>query len=728
MDRYTLKNKIKSNKGSTLVILLIIITIFIMLGTAILSVAVSNYKMKAAQSNAKKNFYFAESGLDEAYGKMGKVFDSAVEEGNKEVDIFMNTLSIKASEILTFMKENEEIPLDYQTYLIYLNEDGSFNMDMVIEAQNTKFQETFTNYIEGILFTQLQDVSSYNFYTHGEFKIVIQPIISFNVETERPMVFSIESTFTDENIEKKLAAKYEIKIPKYNIPYYTESSVLSVNRNVGWSKAIAAEGDLKSYEGSLRINGDVYVKGNGGTFGGISTMSDNTQIIVNGNISSMKNIQTASSDSVIQITGNVYADDFQVAGKDEYDNPIQRSMLTVNRDDEDLNNTGSVYTFDDLSLNGKSSEIYIENSYYGVSNGELSSKPDNSSSIIINTEDIGNGSTLTIDNEVIIAGTSYINVLYEGNKYQTGESVSVIGNYRAYSYQFISPSIPKFDKNNINFEYYDPLNLAYSFEDTGITLKVRDKSEYFKLYSDEKKDSLILGGDLGININPLKSINLGVLIHNDSVKPWEFPVDFDDIIEQPLNDYIRQVYYMGADDTIVVDGDLSINPQDERTVSYWVNFSNLPTPIDTPTLDLNREVILLDGSSKKYAVIGRNADDFMIPVDAERIELGSSADVKGIIMTQGDIHICGEIDFTGTIITNGSIYFSDTNTKNLTYDENYVALKVAENISVLENVFIDNYLTSVEITTNSRIGSREGVYTDIIRDKLIRLRNWSIVN
>ncbi len=724
MNRYIFKD----NKGSTLVILLIIITVFIMLGTAILSVAVSNYKMKIVQSNAKKNFYFAESGLDEAYGKMGEVFDSAVEEGSKEVDTFMNILSIKANEILTFMKENEEIPLEYQTYLIYLNEDGSFNMDMVIEAQNTKFQETFTNYIEGILFTELQDVSNYSFYTNGEFKIVIQPITSFDFETDRPLLFSIESTFTDQNIEKKLKAKYEIKIPEYNTPYYTESSVLAVNRNVGWSKAIAAEGDLKAYEGTLIVNGDIYVKGNSGTFGGISTMADNTQIIVSGNISSMKNIQTASSDSVIQVTGNVYADDFQVAGKDDGDNTVQRSMLTVNRDDEDLNNTGSVYTFDDLSLNGKLSEIYIENSYYGVSNGELSFEPDNSSSIIINTEDIGSGSVLTINNKVRIAGTSYINVLYEGNKYQTGESVAVKGNYRAYSYQFINPSIPKFDRDNINFEYYDPLNLAHSFKDTGSTLKPKDKSEYFKLYSDEKKDTLNLGGDLGININPLDSINLGVLIHNNSVKPWEFPVDFDDIIEKPLNDYMRQVYYMGADDTIVADDDLSINPQDERTVSYWVNFSNLPAPIDTPTLDLKRELILLDGSSKKYAIIGRNADDSMIPVDAEKIDLGSNPDVKGIIMTQGDIHICGEINFTGTIITNGSIYFSDTNTKNLTYDENYVALKIAENISVLENVFIDNYLTSIEITTDSHIGSPEGVYTDIIRDKLINLRNWSIVN
>lgn len=752
MNINTIRNKINNDKGSTLVMLLIIVVIFTMLGTAILSLAISNYKMKKVQSNEKKNFYFAESGLDEAYGIMGGIVDKAIEEGNKAVTDYMeNDLSPKINDILTFMKAGEEIPIEYNDYLNFVNDDGSFNMNEIAIAQNIKFQETFTSYVTstdynmGDLFNKLDDEANYDDEYDTNLQIDVFPLTYFNVEEGQSLVFSLRSTFDNEGIEKKLSAKFEIKIPEYNTPYFTYSDVASVKKNLAWTKSIAAEGDLKVFGGNAVVYGDVYVKGNNDTFGGVSTMLDYTNLIVEGNISSMKNVQTASSNSKVEVKGNIYADDVLIARRDEGGTSIQSSTLDVRKNASD---TGSVYTFDDLSLNGTKSTINIENNYYGVSDGTASSEPDHSSSIVINTEDIGitNGSSLTIGNDVFIAGTSYISVLYEGNKYQTGESVSVKGNYRAYGSKFteipdglVDPEDPirnqtyweRFLSDNVNFEYYEPLNLAHSFVDDGLTFDLNNKIDYFMFYGKTDENKLNLGGTSGIDIDGNNLIHVGALINNGQIQNTSFSSG-DEGTRKTLEEiYLREAHYMGADETLVSEDDLSTETGEAKTVSYWVNFSNLPIPDVTPTVDSNRELILLDSSNTDYAIKGLNSSD--TPHGVEEIDLGSNKKVMGLIITEGDVYLLGEIEFTGTIITNGNVYIRDNFDKEIKYDEKYVAFKIAENSHILNiegnEVFNPqgNNGTSIEIILDSSIGHTDTPYTDIVRDKLINIRNWSIV-
>ena len=66
----------------------------------------------------------------------------------------------------------------------------------------------------------------------------------------------------------------------------------------------------------------------------------------------------------------------------------------------------------------------------------------------------------------------------------------------------------------------------------------------------------------------------------------------------------------------------------------------------------------------------------------------------GIIITPGDVIIGGGIEFTGTIISGGSITVEGNSDVLLSYNSEYVKKKLAENIRIFEKLFtgeaIDN--------------------------------------
>ncbi|MTI48211.1 MAG: hypothetical protein FH761_10240 [Firmicutes bacterium] len=731
-----IKRKINNNKGSTLVMLLIILTILIMLGTVIMSLAVTNYKMKIVNSNSKRNFYFAEAGIDEAYGIIGEAVDEGISMGNEAVVTFMNEdLSKQNIEEAIDSMENGDFS---NPYIVYLNEDGSLNMDEINKKQNQIFKATFKSYItsESNVFDGISEHSNYKIKSTKNNKPIVYCTPANPSFNEDVLEFTINSNFTEENIERRLSAKFNLIVPDYNSPYYSQTTVATVNRNVGWSKAIAAEGDLQANGGNITINGSVYVKGKSREFGGISTIGQNTNLVINGNVATQNNIQTASSNSQIDINGNAYAGNFRTKAKDQNGNKIIDSNLFIRKGADEKG--GSLYTLDDLSLNAESSLIDIEDSYYGVSDGSHSSTHDSSSSIIINSNDIGleGGSQLTIEGKAFIPGTSYITLLNPNKKYQTGESVSVKGNYRAYSYPLTEndPNTGEppqtqdghsLKQDNVEFEYYNPLFLVSQYYDShsqAQDMKVIDKSKYFMAYEKEYEDNqLNLGGINGINIiHPEVTQNLGVLIHNNQVKDATSAIRILSGLEDVKPKYIIEANYMGVDESKISDGDLEFDK--EKTVSYWVKFDDLPSPTMTPTIGTDRELVLLDRNIyTDYAIIGPNANS--IPEGTVKIQLGSNDFLKGLIITKGNVYFCGDINFRGTVISNKDIIFFDSNNKHFTYDENYVAgLIINENLS---DYFNDSYDDYIEITTNADI-KEIGVASNIVRDKAIRLINWSI--
>ena len=67
-----------NNKGSTLVLLIIVIALVIVLGASVLNIAVKQYAIKKFNIDSKQAFYFSETGLNEAYVKSCALIEESI--------------------------------------------------------------------------------------------------------------------------------------------------------------------------------------------------------------------------------------------------------------------------------------------------------------------------------------------------------------------------------------------------------------------------------------------------------------------------------------------------------------------------------------------------------------------------------------------------------------------------------------------------------------------------
>ena len=245
--------------------------------------------------------------------------------------------------------------------------------------------------------------------------------------------------------EKNVQSKIVINVPNYQDSYSVKKEKETLVVNPVWKNAISIDGNMK-VNSQTEVVGDIFVKGDTSQNldekvftkynGGITIGADNESGITatfKGDVSTPNSFNINGNNNTANISGNIYAGNVYV-GKGE---------STANASECNLTATGgAVYTSNDLSLYALKSHINIEK-YYGINDitkPRTSDKDYNSSSsIIVNTDDIGatGGSTINIG-DAVICGTAYINAtqLDENNKlqaYQTGESVAVKGNYKAYT-------------------------------------------------------------------------------------------------------------------------------------------------------------------------------------------------------------------------------------------------------------------------------------------------------
>ena len=477
--------KPKSKKGSSLVIVLLVFSILTILGTAMLSLTLMSYKRRTAEAKIKTNLYMSESGLAEAYAIVGKYVDKAFEEGSEEVE---NELADLLDEEKEKLKKGEGSE--------YIDDKGDVIESKIEAFQNQKFSSAYKNYLEDKLDDLKTDLKKE--INYSEFKINSgtgeKPIIdvitdksdsAFNYANELSLV--LQSTFTLDDLKKTIQATYVIKVPQYSNASNSSSKIIRLTQNPVWTKAICADGDIKIENGTVDITGNIYVKGNEPTVTnkdvGIILSNKASKFVVTGNVATSKNLEITYNENLstnpgseIVVNGNIYAKNLLISKKAGEDYGAKGSRVTINHLDGSVSD-GNLYVMDDMEVNAEKSTVNISGGFYGVSDGSQAANntPDNSSSIIVNAEDIGevDGSTINIDKEAYIAGSAYISGLKHGAendyKYQTGESVSIKGNYRAYTQPLLNDhSIVSngetIDLNkNVKFEYYEPLALAQKY-------------------------------------------------------------------------------------------------------------------------------------------------------------------------------------------------------------------------------------------------------------------------
>lgn len=646
---------IKNNKGSTLLMTLMTMTVLTILGVAVIAISVTNYRMRRIETNSRESFYKADSRYEDVYATIAHCVNSAITSGNAIVDTNMT------SEI-SRLRDNEaaDINMDNNSVINGTDGLGSINDEELIKHMNNHFfRPEYIRFINTNLMTNIQNATV-------DSQLATTVIIAINDTdtngaTDGNYDFSITYPSTHNGSNRTIEASYSIKVPDYEKPLDIVNDMVYIKENVLWTKAITTDGDLVVQCDEAVINGDIYAYGNSSNSVLVDKSSNTTELTINGNIFTNR-----------WITTNRNMADLVVNNGDVYCNSI---IIPSGVEDASINiNNGDLNTYDDIELNGKQSSIAIDGSYYGFNDGSGSVAHDQSSAIIINSDDIdsvSNRSTLQItgrntgnhlshipsldypasDNGIYVFGTMYVD-LTGPNYYQSGESLSIKGNYRAYS-RMLDPEVSrasKFQPDKISFGSFPPMVLISSLD--GNSPLVADKAHYFR-YSNEDHGGLRTGVNDSISLSNIKYM-LGSYVDNDvndftgSLPTYE-PLRI--MKERDFNYLVKEMGDLGE-----------LNPDIHDTTSS-ISFSKIDVD-DRVNLSSSNNMRSYDTTTQELVVINSSSDVYIYSGSAPGSMGGGDISVRvptdavisnGIIATGGKVYLSGRFTFNGFIAASDDV-------------------------------------------------------------------------
>ncbi len=406
-SRWSLKGQ---NKGASLIAVLCALIFVGVIAVIITNATIANIEMKEAERGGKKNFYQAESVLNELTAGLNAAAALAMEQAY--ADSLENYLSYAAAG----KDIQQEFGRNYMDRLKMNLADSSAGKQVSYEAVGS----TVPAYeISRYKVDALKDCLS----TAGWKNCVV----TAPAEAEYTMDY-LEGIFTLKNVKVtyKDAQDYETTITT-DLAFRTPAMDFGgTDAARGFMKyALIADRQLQVNVPNISVDGSVYAGADGilGMNGGSAVMTGGW-IVTRGDI-------TAESGSNLKIgsaSSEIWAENVETTGKGS------PSGLVLN---------GNCYIADDLTLNGKGSQVELSGSYYGYNYQEnygAVSSADNSafsSAIMVNAKECKlNMSNL---NYLMLSGRSYISRGSGGNTQNSdimlGESLSVRTNQIAYFVQ-----------------------------------------------------------------------------------------------------------------------------------------------------------------------------------------------------------------------------------------------------------------------------------------------------
>lgn len=196
---------LKKDKGSIMVLLVLVIAITSILGTTVLCLTGVNYRMRRTNSQYTENAYMSESGIDEGYALVMKIYkDVYVESENYET----NLISSINLDIRNIVCGNIDI-IDSE-YYDYISIDKKIIKD--------KVDDEFRKYFESRFVEEFRD-------RFDGFESAIDPEIKisgtvnrFNSFTHRAKI-SLKSRYVDNSIERFNTADIIVKSPQVQASY-----------------------------------------------------------------------------------------------------------------------------------------------------------------------------------------------------------------------------------------------------------------------------------------------------------------------------------------------------------------------------------------------------------------------------------------------------------------------------------------------------------------------------
>lgn len=726
-------------------------------------------------------------------------------------------------------RELEKLGTEDSPYLEGEDGTGAIIESELDEKINEWFQEAYRKDMDnGSMTTKLTDSVPGETYYRNLHDSGQKPVITILSSTPfgggDTYSIRLSSNYIFEGVPRTLETTFSINVPDYNQRYTVENITESyLVKNTLFSKALLAEKNIYVLGNDVTINGDVYaygeddaasnkgiLAGNGPiNVGGSINVNSNTSaanelnLTINGKVITGGDIKTNDDYSNITINGDTYCENMTIPPT------TVENRIAVGQDES----PGYVHTLEALRLEGDNAEIDIKGKYFGFSAGV--DEDVNRSRIVINSLDLGAGpadSSISISGESksvedkfpttqtdpavyskpsgsVIAGTSFVGLSpIDGEKvfYQTGESISYIDNYTAYSKHLRASDQPSgpFPTGEPGYEpEYEESNIIWGalsdIHDIALGFISNDldnsgPTQYFSDAYDEHGNSLPYSeyeDDAGDDYRLYKGLpykrNYFIYAYRQDLFKHDNGIHFEGLegiknIAYSAGAYIDEgvVKHQKNDDSII-----NLLSKFENEFKYYVNkiadpqipnYLNTSQNLDTVTrvgdfFDFTGTVTNIFDSkeiyyknsdpSKRLEIIGpgasalglSNCDSRQISTSANT-NYGEDNPLKGIIVTKGDVFISGEVYFKGTIITSGNIYIIDNNPKIITndYDEsttakNFIVKRVYDDIRTPAQQIGDLFSQTGTIMLNLSTSKVERIVDSssyINFQEIIKISNW----
>ena len=402
-----MKRKSLDNKGSTLVIVMIAMSIVAMLAVVALWISLLNFQMKTTDIEVKDNFYSAEAVLDQICVGLQKNVSDAY--SGAYLDVMQNYSSLD---------ENGRNNRFATNYIVSLRKQLRANDNDLLYDINT-----LKGYVDPALLASGATPSAVIECTsatdaNGRLGLL-------NTYETGIVLKGIKVTFTDDKgYVSIIETDISLGIPDMNF-------ISSANLPELFTYSIIATSGTELSGDSTNnviVSGNVY---SGSPYVVNHTKTDETTsvLIPNGKKLKLSNSTYFISEGDVQLG---------VSSLLEVPSGCQLWTKNIFLKSSSVNLLGDTYVADDMTLNGKGSKAILGSNNSGKYVGFGNSKQDagESSAIIINGPD----STVDLSavKELMLAGYAYVNTgaitgngINNGN-IQTGESISVKGNQIAY--------------------------------------------------------------------------------------------------------------------------------------------------------------------------------------------------------------------------------------------------------------------------------------------------------
>lgn len=390
------------NKGSALILILITMFLITTLGLAILSVSMMNIEMKSVDNKAKKNFYSAETALDEIEAGLEELITTQIKEAYTEVLEKYST--IHPTQRVDKFKE-------------YLRDNLWGELTDVSDPEKVK----------NLLITYVKQTPKYTVSNKVGVSINEAGVLPYALfYSTYAVIHDVYVVYQEQGYETVIQTDIKIEYPEVLF----DNAVSSGDKYAISQYAIIADKGLEignNYATSLtNIVGNIYA----GEYG-ISVANYGTMV------NAMANEVVTRGDIVVRDKARLYING---TGTNRIWAKNIKCVLSSGMEatnETSINISGNCYISNDLLLNAKKSNVKLNGTYTGYGTNQLNDS-NNGSAIIVNGKD----STLDLSglSDLIVAGNASIEVpTYDvtgnikPNSYiMTGDSISMKGNQIAY--------------------------------------------------------------------------------------------------------------------------------------------------------------------------------------------------------------------------------------------------------------------------------------------------------